>query len=358
MKKSYISVVLIMLIAGIGCKKTTSEYIPVVTPPPPASEKKWVVTTIAGDGTGDFADGPALSARFKNPLDVVVTTEGMIYVADAFNHRIRKLAGGQVTTFAGNGNQDTISGQGTAARFAIPSRLTIDMNGNLYTLDASDPRVRKITPAGFVSVYAGTGVPGFKDGATSIAQFAQGFGIVTDAEGNIYIADSQNRRIRRISTAGQVSTIAGTGASGVENGAGDIAQFIFAAGTVRDKDGNLFVADQNRIRKITPGGVVSTFVGNVLAGYVDGQPDQAMFSLIEDMVIDGQGNIYVSENNHIRKISPQGIVSTIAGTTEGFKDGDGTVAQFNIVQGLGIDGQGNIYVADLNNNRIRKISFE
>ena len=287
-----------------------------------------------------------------------MTDDGIIYVADGLNHRIRKIAAGQVSTFAGNGNQGVINGVGTGAEFSIPSRLSTDIAGNLYALDAANPPVRQVTPTAFVAVHAGTGIRGFKDGPAVIAQFNQGFGIVTDAQGNIYIGDTGNRRIRQINAAGQVITIAGNGMSGFVNGNAGAAQFLFPAGIVIDKQGNLLVADQHRIRKITPAGIVSTFAGNDEPGFADGQADVAQFTLIEDLVLDGKGNIYASDNNRIRQISPQGIVTTIAGSDEGFADGDGAVAKFNIVQGLGIDKHGNIYVADANNNRIRKLSFE
>lgn len=164
--------------------------------------------------------------------------------------------------------------------------------------------------------------------------------------------------IRKVTVAGEVITIAGNGNSGFVNGDGDKAEFFFPAGLVIDKQENLLVADQNRIRKITPGGVVSIFAGNDQPGFAEGQPGVARFMLIEDMVINNHGDLFASDNNRIRKINPQGIVSTIAGSDAGFADGEGGSAKFNIVQGLAIDKQDNIYVADVNNHRIRKISFE
>jgi sugar lactone lactonase YvrE len=320
--------------------------------------KNCVVTTIAGDGEPGFVDGPAMKARFKSPLDLAVLPDGKIYVADAFNSCIRKIEEGQVTTFAGNGNANTTDGKSTAARFKIPNRLALDVNGNLYTLDAADPRVRKISPAAEVSTWAGTGKIGFKDGDAANAEFGQSFGIVSDLAGNIYVADSQNNRIRKIFPNRKVITVAGTGIQGNANGKGDIAQFYFATGIVIDKPGNLFVSDINRIRKITPAGVVSTFAGSNFSGHVDGKRGVARFSQIEDLVIDEWGNIYLTDENRVRKITPQGFVSTVAGSTKGYKDGNATSAKFDGPQGLAIDKQGNIYVADFNNNRIRKISFE
>jgi sugar lactone lactonase YvrE len=229
------------------------------------------------------------------------------------------------------------------------------MNGNLYTLDAANPRVRKITAAAEVSTYAGINAIGFRDGAAATAQFGQSFGIVSDVVGNIYVADSQNNRIRKISTNQEVTTVAGTALQGNSDGKGDIAQFYFITGIAMDKCGNLFVSDINRIRKITATGVVSTFAGSNISGYVDGKKEIARFSQIEDLAIDDRGNIYLTDGNRIRKINPQGLVTTVAGSVAGYKDGDATAAKFDGPQGLAIDNKGNIYVADFNNHRIRKI---
>ncbi len=354
-QKLIISLLLIALIGNIACRKYNQGYTPVN----PSPEKKWTVTTIAGDGRPFFADGPVLSASFRNPLDVAVAEDGTIYVADPLSHRIRKIAGGQVTTFAGSGISDTTNGLGVAAGFKLPDALTIDNNGNLYTLDIDDPRVREISPGGFVTRYAGTGVEGFADGRADVAQFGEETsGIASDDNGNIYISDFDNKRIRKVSGTGQVTTIAGNGNDGFIDGNSNIAQFSSPSGIVVDKQGNLFVADLNRVRKIIPSGIVSTFAGGDSIGYRDGQQGEALFSLIIDMVIDQDGNIYLSDDNRIRKITPQGLVSTLAGSTAGYQDGDAMSAKFSSPGGLGIDKQGNIYVADINNHRIRKISFE
>jgi len=292
-------------------------------------------------------------------LDVAVADNGTIYVADVLSHRIRKISGGQVTTFAGSGTSDTTNGNGMTAGFRLPNALTIDNNSNLYTLDIHDPRVRKISPDGFVTRYAGTGVEGFADGLADVAQFGEETsGIAIDDQGNIYVADLNNHRIRKISITGQVSTVAGNGDDGFIDGPSGIAQFSSPTGIVADRQGNLFVADLNRVRKITASGTVSTFAGGDSSGYRDGQRREALFSLITDMVIDQDGIIYLSDGNRIRKITPQGLVSTLAGSGAGYKDGDAMSAKFYNPGGLGIDRQGNIYVADINNNRIRKISFQ
>jgi hypothetical protein len=308
--------------------------------------KKAIVSTVAGDGTSGFLDGPAVTSKFKSPLDLAVLPDGTIYVADAFNSSIRMIKNGIVATFAGNGNANIKDGNGSNARFKIPSRLTLDDAGNLYILDAADSHIRKITASADVSIYAGSNCFGLKDGEAKVAQFGQSFGIVRDLQGNIYVADSQNDCIRKISFQGEVTTIAG----------GSVKQFQFVTGIAINKQGDLFVSDVYRIMKITPDGIVSTFAG-YQKGYADGGRI-AKFSQIEDLIMDQQENIYVTDENRIRKITPEGIVSTIAGSVAGYKDGDGRTAEFDGPQGLGIDLYGNIYVADFNNKRIRKISFE
>ncbi|CAN5652653.1 hypothetical protein BH11BAC5_BH11BAC5_33640 [soil metagenome] len=345
MKRNLVPSLLLVTVISMACKKYDSEKLPVITPP---VEKKWVVTTVAGNGIPFFADGPALSAEFRNPLDVAVTADGIIYVADDLNHRIRKIAEGQVSTFAGFDKEDTSSGIGTAAGFAHPIQVVSDNSGNLYTLDANDFRVRKITPAALVTVAAGTGERGFADGKADTTKFGESFGIVTDNKGNIYVSDWENKRIRKITASGEVTTFAGP----MQFGPG---------GITIDKKDNLYIVDpvNSRIRKITPGGDISTFAGSGTAGDKDGKAEEAQFSIyMGDIVIDDQGNLYVADDNCIRKITPAGVVSTIAGSTSGYRDGDGASAKFSGPFGLGIDRQGNIYVADDNNNRIRKISFE
>jgi sugar lactone lactonase YvrE len=351
-------IVSVFMIALSGCKKERPAIVGTPQPDPGPHEKKWQVTTIAGSGISLFLDGPALSARFRLPFDVVVDTDGTIYIADGLNHRIRKLSGGIVTTFVGGGMQDTTNGFGVFAGYSIPSRLALDQFGNLFSLDVLDARVRKISPLALVSTVAGNVATGFADGPANFSRFNRSFGIMTDATGNIFIGDTENRRIRKITANGQVLTIAGNGVAGFVDGPANSAEFFNPQGVVLDADGNLFVADQNRIRKITPTGIVSTFAGNDSIGFLDGQGNQARFALIEDIVIDEQGNIYATDENRIRKITPQADVTTIAGSTEGFGDGEGLVAKFSGALGLGIDKQGKIYVADANNARIRKISFE
>jgi DNA-binding beta-propeller fold protein YncE len=161
------------------------------------------------------------------------------------------------------------------------------------------------------------------------------------------VADSQNDCVRKISSSGEVTTVA----------SGNINLFRFVTGVGVNRQGDLFVSDLSRIKRITQAGIISTFAGGYLKGYSDGKGSTARFSQIEGLVIDKQENIYVTDENRIRKITPSGVVTTVAGSISGYEDGDAASAKFDGPQGLAIDKDGNIYVADFNNKRIRKISF-
>jgi sugar lactone lactonase YvrE len=321
------------------------------------------VSTLAGSTAG-FADGNGTAALFDHPYGVAVDPQGNIYVADQVNNRIRKISPGRVvSTLAGSGTQGFANGDGNAAQFYYPAGVATDAQGNIYVADGGNNCIRKISPVGAVSTIAGSSTPGFADGNGAAAQFNGPLGVTTDAQGNIYVADVDNNRIRKISTSGVVSTIAGSGTAGFANGAGTAAQFNGPTGVATDAQGNIYVCDNSnhRIRKIIPGGVVSTIAGSGTQGFADGNGAAAQFNYPVGVATDAQGNIYVADyhNQRLRKISPTGIVSTLAGSdTAGFADGNGTAAQFAAPTGVATDAQGNIYVADTFNNLIRLINVE
>jgi sugar lactone lactonase YvrE len=212
-----------------------------------------------------------------------------------------------------------------------------------------------------VSTYAGTSVSGFKDGDVAVALFRQGMGgIAMGAQGAIYIDDTNNGRIRKISATGQVSTFAGKETKGFVDGDTSVAQFLNPNAIVFDKQGNMYVADNGNycIRKITPAGMVSRFTGMGTTGTTDGAPGVGQFQYINDMVMDQDGILFICDGDRIRKVTPGGAVSTIAGSSTGYADGNGPDAKFNYPAGLAIDAEGNLFVADAMNNRIRKISFK
>lgn len=358
MKRHLTAWIPVIVFAITGCNKY--EQIKDELDEDPHHLKKWIVSTLAGEGSASFVNGPALSATFHFPEDVAITPDGTMYVTDVLNFCIRKISKGQVTTFAGSGF-GFANGAGESAQFKNPFSVSVDAKGNLYTTDENDPRIRKITPAGVVSTFAGNETEGFADGDADKAKFFPGNSIITDQQGNLYVSDARNNRIRKINESGQVTTLAGAAGGGFRDGEGDSARFALPGGIAIDKHGNLYIMDRGnfRIRKITPAGKVSTVAGTGEQGGQDGNKNEARFSLdTHDLVVDKFGNIYVEDGNRIRKVTPNGVVSTIAGSIGGFADGDGAVAKFDFLSGMTMDAKGNIYVTDLINNRVRKLTLD
>ncbi|MES2389621.1 MAG: SMP-30/gluconolactonase/LRE family protein [Bacteroidota bacterium] len=320
------------------------------------------VSTLAGASTSGFADGMGANALFWEPNGLAVHSSGTIYVTDNLNHRIRKItAAGEVSTFAGNGSSGFTNATGTAAQFAFPSCIAIDAAGNLYVGDGDNYSIRKITPAGVVTTLAGTGSYGYVDGAGNQAMFGGVSALTVDNAGNLYATDQGNTRIRKITPAGVVSTVAGSSSGYVDSSAPLSAKFSTLGGITIDAAGNLYVSDggNSRLRKITPAGVVSTFAGSGNSGYLDGSGTDAKFSAPRGMTIGPDGNIYLADagNNRIRKITPAGVVSTYAGTVYGYAEGLSTTdAKFKGPYALGFDASGSLFIADAGNNSIRKIS--
>ncbi|MEO7173819.1 MAG: T9SS type A sorting domain-containing protein [Flavobacterium sp.] len=321
------------------------------------------VTTVAGDGTAGYSDAQGLSAKFNNPIGIAITASGVIYVTDSSNNRIRAISNtGLVTTLAGSGTPGFANGQGTAAQFNTPRAIAIDLSGNIYVVDYTNNRIRKITSTGAVTTLSGTGAFGAINGTGSVATFKYPEGLGVDSAGNVFTTDVTNNTIRKITSTGDTSTYAGSAIRGLENGQiGTMAMFNGPVAVAVTSGGITYVIDDYNscIRKVTSNGIVSTFVGNSGPGYTDGLGAAAYFNNPKGMVVDAAGNIYVADtfNNRIRKVTSAGVVTTIAGDgTAGYLDGQGTAAKFNNPYGLTIDASGNIYVADTKNHRIRKIS--
>ena len=306
------------------------------------------VVTFAGSGDASFLDGTGAAASFRDPHDIAIDSNGNLFVADLSNHRIRKITpAGVVTTFAGSGTPGSANGTGTAAQFSSPLGICIDSANNVYVADLYNNAIRKITPAGVVTTLS-TG-------------FNLPYGCAVDSVGNIYVASTYNHQIKKITPAGVVSVLAGTGATGGADGPGASATFTYPAGVaVHPTTGDIYVAgcDDSKIRKITPAGVVSTYAGTGTPGNTDGPAATATFNRPFKLIFDPAGNLYVADqgNSRIRRITTNGIVQTYAGTTPGFTDNvTADKAQFKWVSGLALAPGGNIYVADAQNHRIRLI---
>ena len=329
-----------------------------------------VVTTLAGTaGISGGVDGTGSAARFSYPAGVAVDGSGIVYVADSGNHTIRKVTpAGVVTTLAGTaGSSGSTNGTGSAARFFFPTGVAVDGSGNVYVAESSNHTIRKVTSAGVVSTLAGSaGSSGSADGAGSAARFNYPFGVAVDGSGNVYVADSSNHTIRKVSSAGVVTTLAGTALSGVSisaDGAGSAAGFYSPHGVAVDSNGNVYVGDtaNHTIRKVTPAGVVTTMAGTAgSSGSTDGTGSAARFSSPTGVAVDNTGNVYVADygNNTIRKVTSSGVVTTLAGRADyvGSSDGIGISALFRSPIDVAVDAAGNVYVTDSGNHTIRKVT--
>jgi DNA-binding beta-propeller fold protein YncE len=281
------------------------------------------VSTLAGNGDQGFADGATAEASFSRPTGVAVDRDGVVYVADRLNHRIRMIRDGQVSTLAGNGTKGFADGAAHQSTFHLPFGVAVDHSGSIYVADAENNRIRKLDH-GHVLTMAGGGSYGAANGAgPAAALFTYPCGVAVDPEGTIYVADTYNDLIRMIRN-GEVSTLAGTGERGFADGPSHLSAFRLPCGIAVDLHGHVYVADQgnNRIRMIRDG-QVSTLAGNGTEGFADGPAAQAMFRSPSGVSVDREGNVYVADTfNHCIRIIRDGQVSTLAGVQrKGFADG-------------------------------------
>ena len=343
-------------------------WIPGVQAPPLASEVSFYfgnleppsIETVAGNGTSGYrGDGSAaVAARLNEPVGVALDGSGNLYIADTINNRIRKVdAAGVITTVAGNGTPGYggDGGAAVAAQLRYPQGVALDGSGNLYIADSSNSRIRKVDTAGVITTVAGDGTQGYGgDGGTAVAaQLNQPFGVALDGSGNLYIADTINNRIRKVDAAGVITTVA--------------AQLGGPAGVALDGAGNLYIAEWNnhRIRKVDAAGVITTVAGDGTRGY-SGDGGAAVAAQLHTPVgvaLDGSGNLYIADrfNSHIRKVDTAGVITTVAGNGTSGYGGDGgpaTAAQLSVPRGVALDGAGNLYIADRFNHRIRRVSAQ
>jgi hypothetical protein len=320
------------------------------------------VSVLAGNGRPGFADGPAADASFQYPYAVAADAAGTVYVADYRNHRIRKVTkDGTVSTLAGSGAAGYAEGQGDQAQFSSPRGLTIDADGNLYVVDTGNARIRRVTPDGTVSTLAGSGTAGFFDGPAEEAQFNDPRGIAVDPDGMVYVADTGNHRVRRITPEGVVTTHADLpGPDKVQRPSE--ARLSGPYGVAADGEGRVFVADttSNTILLIDADGTRSVYAGNGSWGDADGQPVQASFRSPVALALDAGGNLYVADcfSHRIRRVAPDGLVSTIAGDgTPGLRDSGLLQSRFFGPYGLTLAGDKRLVVADTSNQVLRTVTL-
>jgi sugar lactone lactonase YvrE len=313
-----------------------------------------------GNPLGGYEDGPADTARFDGPASISIGANGVLYVADYYNNRIRRVEkDGSVTTVAGTGNVGSADGPGAEASFYTPNGIEF-ANGVIYVADSGNDTIRRITSDGTVSTLAGVPSQGDVDGPAHQARLRAPEAIAFDSDGNLYIADAGNNKIRKLSTDGIVSTVAGTGAIGYKDGLARTAQFDLPTGLAVDDAGNIIVADRlnQRIRLITPDGTVSTLAGSESSGYKDGIGEGAMFFNPRNVTIAPNGSIVVIDtyNHRIRSVDYNGKVTTLAGSDPGYQNGPALSARFSFPQAAAFDPEGNLLITDGDNHLIRKLS--
>ncbi len=349
-----------------ACKKESQQVSKTASTQVPSV----MVSTIAGSLVGGIPvggslDGMGTAASFLYPDGIALDNNGNLFVTDNY-YQVRQITSSlAVTTIAGSTQGGYLDGPGITARFLGASGIAADGNGNLFVVDSYNSVIRKISPAHVVSTFAGnqSAIGSIsKDGTGTAATFKYIQGIAADLNGNLFVTDGYT--IRKITPAGVVTTFAGNGIKGSANGKGTIASFNSMAGIAVDANGNVYVSDTGNdlIRKITPAGVVSTMAGNGTRGYLDGTGTSAGFSDPVGIAVDAKGNIYVADYHVIRRITPDGAVVTIAGDTTdkiaGGKDGPGKTATFFNASGIVVATNGDLYVADYGDNLIRKIVFQ
>lgn len=318
------------------------------------------VSILAGSGHLGLQDGASRSARFNWPTGTVSDQYGNRFIADSGNHVIRQINRfGIVTTYAGRGSAGFSDGIGRGAMFNGPNGLALDRTGNLFVADSGNLRIRKIAPGGEVTTVAGSGRKGNNEGPAAEAEFVDPVGVAVDRSGALYVADRGAHRIKRVTPFGIVMIAAGTGEAGTKDGTGVLAQFHDPSGITVDAFDHVYVADagSHTIRRIDQEGVVTTVAGSGAPGDHDGLREQAGFFAPTGVALDLEGNLFVadSKNHRIRKIKlPEGRVMTIAGTgRQGDLNGDAGSAGFHHPTGIEVDPFGQVYIADSANHQIR-----
>jgi sugar lactone lactonase YvrE len=317
---------------------------------------------LAGEGDADFSEGLGAAAHFNYPWDVAVDKQNNVLVIDRFNHRIRKITlQGEVSTLAGQRAPGYQDGEALNSQFDNPIALTVDQHNNIYIADSGNHVIRKISAEGQVSTLAGqNGKAGFRDGKASEAQFNGLSGLALDSKGNLYLADSNNHRIRKLSADGKsVSTVAGSGLQGFKDGLAQESEFFSPRDLVFNAQGELFVSDgfNHAIRKLKLDGQVITVVGNGKPGNNVGQGSAAQLNEPTGLACDLSGQLYIADtgNNLIRTLNPEGKLSTLAANGQArYQNGSLLAGSVSAPRGLALYPSG-LFIADTQNHRIRKI---
>ena len=347
-----------------------------------AAQSGYTITTIAGNGTAGFGgdSGAATAAQLSGPIGLAVDGSGNLYIADENNQRIRKVSGGNITTFAGNGLRG-YAGDGQASstwEFNVPNAVALDKSGNLFIVDSGNYVVRKVAGSN-ISTVAGNqltgsttnGGYGGDNGPATMAQLSFCSGVAVDGNGNIFISDTKNNRIRKVDSSGNISTVVdGIGAVGSsgDGGQGFLAHINNPGGLAVDAAGNLYIADtgNNRIRKLAPNGIITTVAGGGRFGAGGfsgdgGQATAAQLNQPQGVAVDAAGNLYIADhtNSAIRMVTAGGTITTIAGNSHFGYTGDGgpaTGATLNFPDDVAVDSKGNVYIADYQNQVVRMLT--
>ncbi len=342
----------VTLAVVVTCALAAAAWWWLVRTPTAVIEPGWIGTArvIAGDGMSGVRDGPASRARFSDPFGVAVAADGTVFVADAGQaNSIRRIGtDGFVSTVAG-GARGFADGRGHEARFDTPSGLAIDATGTLYTVDTGNNAIRRITPDGRVSTVAGDGVAGYRDGPGYQARFNGPIGVAVDRTGRLIVADTYNDRIRAIGPDGTVTTLAGSAEPGLLDGMGDQARFDTPCGVAIDDTGTIHVADTGNglVRRIETAGAVTTMPGPFPEGI--GRP--------VGIAAGPGGDVYVTDGGgRIVEISATGATRTLAGSGQGFRDGTGRDALFRRPAGVAFAAHGRLIVADAGNALVRLLA--
>ena len=362
-----VALFLISLSAGLYAQKTALASgilsAPSITP-------AGTITTIAGTGSHNFSgdNGPAAVATLNSPMGLAVDKAGNVYIADLLNYRVRKVApDGTISTVAGNGSSrySGDGGQATGAALGSLADVALDSAGNLYIADRDNSVIREVTADGKISTFAGTGTRGFSGdgGKGALAQLNYPTAITFDQDGNLYIADCNNNRIRKVTPAGNISSVAGNGTPGYSGNTKPAvsAQLHHPNGVAFGNSGNLYISDSdnNVIRQVDPKGTITTYAGGGTDSLGDYGP--ALVGKLynpEGIHVDSTGNLFIADTNHglIREVTKAGIILTVAGGNDYFVDyGPAIGTSLQWPASVTLDASGNLYISDSQNHRIRRV---